>query len=329
VIPKPPHIEVIIPLFNEAETLPVLLAQMDHVRASLGGQATLSYLFINDGSTDRTGELLKTLHHQRGDIRVVELLHNFGHSAALACGIDHFQGDLALFMDGDLQDSPAALPHLLSEWRKGAETVVVERAERMEKQGYLFKTFYFLLRKSASQVPPINFGTHCLLDKTVVRRMKAHTERHRYFPALVAYSSKSIRSVSLPRGERFSGNSRVGLFGLIHLACTAFMSFSSAPIRLVSLIGFICSIGSLMGASIIVSIKLLTTWAIPGWASTMSLLFFASGIQLLCLGILGEYVARIFDEVKKRPLYWVSENWEIAPKSRESLGATHRPVSSA
>lgn len=307
---KTPHIEAVIPVYNEAESIPLLLSQLDRARASLGLEATLSYLFINDGSTDGTTELLRTLHAQRGDVRVVELLHNFGHSAALACGLDYFKGDLALFMDADLQDPPSALPHLFSCWKRGATTVVVERGERSEKYGVLFKFFYFLLRKSSRNLPPINFGTHSLLDKSVVERMRVHKERNRYFPGLVAICSNRVEAVTFPRGERKHGKSRVGFWGLSHLALTAFLSFSSAPIRLVSFIGSVCALGALLGASIIVSVKLFTDWAIPGWASTLSLLFFSSGVQLLCLGILGEYVARIYDEVKGRPLYWVGSSLE-------------------
>jgi len=269
------------------DSLPLLISQLDQNRIALAGQATFSYLFINDGSTDGTSELLRTLHLQRGDIRVIELLHNFGHSAALACGLDHFRGDLALFMDADLQDPPSVLPQLFSEWKKGAETVVVERSHRPEKHGFLFRFFYYLLRKTAVHLPPINFGTHSLLDRVVVERMRAHKERHRYFPGLVAFCSRSVRSISCPRGERKFGSSRVGFGGLWHLALTAFLNYSSAPIRLVSLLGLMCAVSAIGGASIIISVKLFTHWAIPGWASTLSLILLGSAIQLICLGILG------------------------------------------
>ena len=322
---KLPHIEAVIPVYNEAESIPLLVSQLDRARASLASEATFSYLFINDGSSDGTTELLRTLHAQRRDIRVVELLHNFGHSAALACGLDYFRGDLALFMDADLQDSPAVLPHLFSEWKRGSKTVVVERGERPEKYGILFKAFYFLLRKTSKNLPPINFGTHSLIDKSVVERMRVHKERNRYFPGLVALSSSHIKAVPFPRGERKHGESRVGFWGLSHLALTAFLSFSSAPIRLVSFLGSLCALGALLGASIIVSVKLFTNWAIPGWASTMSLLFFSSGIQLLCLGILGEYVARIYDEVKGRPLYWVGSSLEPQKRVNDTSAQLFTP----
>jgi|688.fasta_scaffold215853_2 glycosyltransferase involved in cell wall biosynthesis len=321
-----PHIEAVIPVFNEVNCIPLLIDQLDKAKASISSEATFSYLFINDGSTDGTTELLRNLNSQRPDIRVVELLHNFGHAAALACGLDHFKGDAALFMDADLQDPPSALAALFYEWKNGNRTVVVERGKRAEKNSFLFQTFYLLLRKASKTLPPINFGTHSLLDRTVVERMRIHKERNRYFPGLVALCSGPIAAINLPRGERAYGKSRVGFGGLAHLALTAFLSFSSAPIRLVSLLGFVCSGGALIGASIIVAVKLLTDWAIPGWASTMSLLFFASGIQLLCLGILGEYVARIYDEVKERPLYWVGTILpaQHSPSQSHSIGSASR-----
>ncbi|NDG27660.1 MAG: glycosyltransferase [Proteobacteria bacterium] len=163
-----PHIEAVIPVYNEVDSLPMLIQGLDHAKTCLQDDASFSYLFINDGSTDGTTQLLKTLNAQRTDIRVVELLHNFGHSAALACGLEHFRGDVALFMDADLQDPPSALAPLFYQWQQGAKTVVVERGKRPEKHGFLFRAFYYLLRKTSRTLPPINFGTHSLLDKSVV-----------------------------------------------------------------------------------------------------------------------------------------------------------------
>lgn len=307
---KLPHIEAVIPVYNEEQSIPLLLSELDEVKTKLSSQATLSYLFINDGSTDGTSALLQRLHKERTDLRFVQLIHNFGHGAALACGIDFFQGDLALFMDADLQDPPSALPLLLEEYKKGADTVVVSRSERSETLSILFKTFYFLLHKTSKGLPSISFGTHSLIHRSVIERMKTQKERHRYFPGLVSFCSSSIAAVHLARGKRAFGKSRVGLLGLGHLGFTALMGYSSAPIRLVALIGTLCSVGSVLGGVAIVALKVFTHLAIPGWASTLSLIFFASGIQLFCLAILGEYVARIYDEVKQRPLYWVKDHFD-------------------
>lgn len=318
---KPIHIEAVIPVYNEEKSIPLLLEELDQVKKQLDSQATLSYLFINDGSTDGTSLLLEKLHQERSDLRVVQLIHNFGHGAALACGLDFFRGDLALFMDADLQDPPSALPLLFEQWKKGAETVVVARSQRSERLGFLFKLFYFLLHKTSKGLPPVSFGTHSLIHRSVIERMKTQKERHRYFPGLVAFCSSSIATVSLPRGKRAFGNSRVGLLGLGNLGFTALMGYSSAPIRLVALLGAFCSWGSVLGGISIVAVKVFTDLAIPGWASTLSLLFFASGIQLFCLAILGEYVARIYDEVKQRPLYWVKNHLELPSTPQELKSA--------
>jgi len=318
---KSVHIEAVIPVFNEEKSLSILIRQLDEAKKELGKTATFSYLFINDGSTDGTGKLLEKLHQERSDLRVVQLIHNFGHGSALACGLDFFQGDLALFMDADLQDPPSALPLLFQEWKNGADTVVVERNQRSERLSFLFKWFYFLLHKTCKGLPPISFGTHSLIDRSVVERMKIQKERHRYFPGLVSFCSSQIASVNLPRAKRQFGSSRVGLLGLGQLGLTAIMGYSSAPIRLVALIGAACSLGSVMGGALIIAVKVFTDWAIPGWASTLSLLFFASGIQLFCLSLLGEYVARIYDEVKQRPLYWVKNQLELPAQSRELQSA--------
>ena len=302
-----PHIEIILPIFNELNNIPILVERLDRVKSEMSHEASMSYLFINDGSQDGSTELLNQLHGARSDIRVVHLLHNFGHGPALACGVQYFRGDMAIFMDSDLQDPPEAIPEMYRAWKQGAKTVVAERKSRDEKNKTLFNTFYFLLHKIAPSLPPINFGTHCLLDSTVIQRLKSLKEKNRYFPGLVGFASPKIESVSIHRNDRNHGKSRVGLKGLINLAITAFLSFSSTPVRIVSVMGLIASVIAILSGSVIVGIKLFTSLAIPGWASTMSTLAFGSGIQLLCLGIIGEYIARIYDEVKERPLYLVDE----------------------
>lgn len=302
---KLPHIEIILPVYNEVQNLSPLLRALDTAGAALKDEATYSYLFINDGSQDGSTEMLHRLYRQREDVRVVDLIHNFGHSAALTAGIDYFEGDIAVVMDADLQDAPSALSQLFSEWKKGAKTVVAERGDRKEKNRVLFKAFYFAFHKLAVGLPPINFGTHCLLDKSVVQRIRSLKEHNRYFPGLVSYSSNEITPVRIDRQARAHGTSRVGFIGLVNLAVTALLSFSSTPVKMVSVLGLICAGGSIASGLLIVAIKLFTERAIPGWASMMTAIFLASGVQLLCLGIIGEYIARIYDEVKGRPLYLV------------------------
>ena len=157
-------------------------------------------------------------------------------------------------------------------WKNGSQTVVAERSSRAESNKLLFNTFYFLLHKVAPTLPPVNFGTHCLLDSSVIQRIKSLKEKNRYFPGLVGFASSKVDSIPVHRLKRLEGNSRVGLKGLIQLAVTAFLSFSSMPIRIVSFLGLIASLAALISGTVIVSIKLFTDLAIPGWASTMSAL---------------------------------------------------------
>lgn len=313
------HIEVILPIFNEVKNIPLLLERLDKVQKELNEQALLTYLFINDGSEDGSRELLNQLHFSRKDIRVIHLLHNFGHGPALACGVEHFKGNIAIFMDADLQDPPEAIPEMFEAWKKGAKTVVAERASRSENNKLLFNTFYYLLHKVAPTLPPVDFGTHCLLDVSVINRIRTLKEKTRYFPGLVGFASPKVEAIPVHRLKRVEGNSRVGLKGLIHLAITAFLSFSSMPVRFVSILGLLASVTALISGTVIVAIKVFTSLAIPGWASMMSALAFGSGIQLLCLGIIGEYIARIYDEVKERPLYLVETLLENGPHRSLSL----------
>lgn len=313
-----PEIEVILPIYNEAECIHPLLERFDDVREKLQGKARVRYLFINDGSTDDSRKILGDLHRTRTDVRVVDLIHNFGHGSALACGIDYFNADIAVIMDADLQDPPEAVVDMFEEWRSGKKTVVAERASRKERGRILFNAFYQVLHQMAPSLPKIKFGTHCMLDRSVIDRLRRYSERNRYLPGLVALASGGVHSIALSREARAHGESRVGMLGLVNLAVTAIVSFSSKPVRMVSFLGLVASACAVLFALTIVSIKIFTPLAIPGWASIMTLIAFASGIQLLCLGIIGEYIARIYEETKQRPLYWVDR---VLPLAEQNLSA--------
>ena len=149
-----PHIEVILPVYNEVRNLLPLLKALDRVASALKDEARMTYLFVNDGSRDGSWELLYRLHKERDDVRVVDLIHNFGHSAALSAGVDHFHADIAVVMDADMQDAPDAILEMLAAWKKGAKTIVAERGERKERNRWAFKTFYYLFHKLAKNMPP-------------------------------------------------------------------------------------------------------------------------------------------------------------------------------
>lgn len=311
-----PRLEIILPVFNEEEVLSPLVNELDQVLEPLRKGFAINYLFVNDGSSDATGALLAELNETRDDVRVVNLLHNFGHSAALQAGLDHFGGDLCILMDADLQDSPNVIPEMIEKWKRGSRTVVVERGARAEAHGWAFRLFYRLYHGLAKQMPPIDFGTFSLLDASTVERVRKLSEQSRYFPGLVAYASGPIASVIAARRPRGAGNSRVGMGGLFQLAITACLSFSHLPIRMVSVLGLLSSAVAIAFGLGIIAIKLFTSRAIPGWASMMTLMAMSSGVQLLCLGLMGEYLSRIYQEVKSRPLYFVGEVREKTSKRK-------------
>ncbi len=301
-----PQIEILLPVYNEVASLVPLVRELDKVFAALRDSYRFRLLFVNDGSTDGSAELLQNLAKKRSDTRVIDLVHNFGHSGALSAGIDHFDADALIMMDADHQDSPDAIGPLVEAWKRGAKTVVVERGKRSERTAFFFQAFYFLLHRLSHSLPPISFGTHCLIDRIVVERLKLLPERNRYLPGLVAYSSGPIATLRLNRGARHSGTSRVGLGGLVKLGVTAILSFSTLPIRFVSALGLGAAALALLAGAFIIGLRLFTDLAIPGWASLMTAIAFASGIQLFCVGLIGEYVALIYEEVKRRPPYYVA-----------------------
>jgi dolichol-phosphate mannosyltransferase len=297
------QVEIVLPVFNELPNIAPLILALDAATAKLAGRVEFKYLFVNDGSTDGTRMLLDQLCVERRDIRVVHLIHNFGHSAAIRCGLAHASGDAVIVMDADLQDSPDALPRLIEAWENGATTVVAERGEREERNRWMFKSFHFLMSRLSPAHP--SFGTFSLLDRTVVDRLLMLRENNAYFPSLVMFASESVTVVRVDRRARLHGQSRVGAFGLMKLAITAFLNASSMPVHLASLVGVISSLGAFIALLVIFSLKILTDLPIPGWASIMSAVFLGSGLQLLCLGIIGEYISRIYEEIKSRPSYFV------------------------
>jgi dolichol-phosphate mannosyltransferase len=307
------HIEIVLPVFNEQANIGPLVQALDTATAQLKHRFRFSYLFINDGSTDGSRALIEKLCEKRADIRAIHLIHNFGHSAAIRCGLEHADGDAVVLMDADLQDSPDALPQMVAAWDEGATTVVAVRGKRQERHRLLFHLFYFILRRLSPGHPP--FGPFCLLDRSVVVRLRTLSESNRYFPNLVKFASASITTVRVDRNARRHGSSGFGWRGHVSLAITAFLSASNFPVRLASLMGALCSFLALSTLSVILGIRLFTDVAVPGWAPIMIVVFFVSGVQLLCLGVIGEYIARIYEEIKQRPAYFV-ESTETSHQQR-------------
>ena len=300
-------ISVVVPLFNEAAILDELWSRLSAVLDGLAMEAEV--IFVDDGSSDETPTLLKALCEKDKRVRRIKLSRNFGHQCALTAGIDHTSGDAVVLMDGDLQDKPEAIHDFVRKWKEGFEVVYAIRATRQEsaimRMG--FKSFYGLLTRMSGISQPVDAGIFCLIDRRVVDLLKSMPERNRYFPGLRAYAGFSQTGIAVDRDPRFAGTPRVGLVGLVKLALDGIISFSYVPIRLVTFTGLAVATMAFGYVGVIMYKKFISHVAIPGWSSQLTAILFLGGLQLITLGIVGEYIGRIYEEVKQRPYYIVAE----------------------
>ena len=298
-----PELSVVLPVFNEEENLPVLYNRLTTVLTAQG----LSYelVFVDDGSRDGSAALLQTLAAADRHVVIVELARNFGHQVAISAGLDFAQGEAVAIMDSDLQDPPELLPDLIAAWRAGNDVVYGIRTKR--KEGWAKRTaydlFYRLLRMAANVEIPLDAGDLCIMDRKVVDTLCSMPERNRFVRGLRSWVG--LRQMGLPyeRQARLSGPPKYTFGRLVLLALDGFISFSHIPLRLASLLGLAISLLS-FGFAAFYFVQRLTTGLTPvGFPTLVVAIFFLAGIQLITVGLLGEYVGRIFDEVKRRPLY--------------------------
>jgi len=300
-----PSISCILPAFNEGATLPALLTE-------LSGEleqhfARWEIVVVNDGSSDDTEIQVAPWLKGRG-VRYVSLSRNFGKEAALTAGIDRARGDLVLLMDADLQHPPALIPDMLRAWREGADMVYTVRTTRGD-ESFLKKLgtrIFYRIVNAGSAVPiPANAGDFRLLDRAVVDALKSLPERNRFMKGLYAWVGFRSVAVDYEPNERFAGESSFSMRGLSRLAVTGVTAFTNAPLRLWSALGTIIAVGAILSGVWFVIEHFTFGADVPGWATLAVSTMFFSGVQLLSIGILGEYVGRIFDEVKQRPVYLV------------------------
>jgi dolichol-phosphate mannosyltransferase len=300
-----PELSVVVPLHDEQETLIELHRRLSLALRGLG----MSYeiLLVNDGSRDATAELIARLQGSDPNLAALHLSRNFGHQAAVTAGLDHARGLAVAIMDGDLQDPPELLPQLVGLWREGNDVVYAVRRGRREgalkRLGYF--AFYRLMRAMSDLDIPLDSGDFCLLDRQVVDALRALPERLRFVRGLRSFVG--FRQVGLPydRPAREAGTSKYPLRRLIALAIDGLVSFSSRPLRLVTYLG-IASAGAAAALMAWALVDAFSTRSAPrGWASTIIVVLFMGSIQLISLGIIGEYIRMIFLESKGRPTYLV------------------------
>ena len=298
-------ISCILPAYNESESLPALLTQLSEELAQHSDDWEI--VVVNDGSTDDTElAMLPWLRDRR--MRYVSLSRNFGKEAALTAGIDRARGDVVLLMDADLQHSPALIAEMIAAWRAGADMVYTVRATRgdesfLKKLGT--KVFYRLVNAGAAVEIPANAGDFRLLDRAVVDALKSLPERNRFMKGLYAWVGFRSVAVDYVPDERHAGESSFSMRRLSRLAVTGVTAFTNTPLRLWSALGALIAVAAILGGVWFIIEHYTFGADVPGWATLAVSTMFFSGIQLLSIGILGEYVGRIFDEVKQRPVYLV------------------------
>ncbi len=306
---KSPDISVVIPIFNEGEVIDALYQRLRPVCDSL--QMSFEIIFVDDGSTDQTPEILERLHGQnQGVIKVVRFSRNFGHQLAITAGLQYAKGKAVIIMDAGLQDPPEILTQFVKKWKESYEIVYGVRKER--KGETIFKKltatlFYKLIRAMTNIDIPQEVGDFYLLDRKVVDVLNTMQERHRFIRGLVAWVGYKRISVDYTREARFAGKTKYTFWRMFKFSFDAVTSFSFIPLRVVAFIGGVISLLAFIGILGIFYMKLFTDATIVGWSSLMVAVLFVGGIQLMAIGLMGEYLARIGDDVKSRPLYTISE----------------------
>ena len=306
---------MVVPLRDEEEILPALAARLATVLDGL--QGTWEVIFVDDGSTDGTYGLAVELHSRDPRFKVARLSRGFGHQVALTAGLDLALGEAVVTMDGDLQHPPEVIPELVARWEAGDEIVYAVMEERQGESRFKDLTarwFYRMLRGLSEIDVPAAAGDFRLVDRRALEAFRAMRESNRYLRGMFSWVGFRQSGIAYTSPPRPAGRSKYSRMRMFRLAGDAVIGFSSRPLRIGLNLGFVVSILSILfGLSAIVS-KIAGVFVVPGWTSIMVLVGIVGGIQLVVLGIIGEYIAHIFDEVKRRPLYVVSRMHGIEPK---------------
>lgn len=300
-------LSILIPVLNEQDNIQALY---DEIHRHAKNLAQKEIIFINDGSTDTTLEKIKILREGDKSVHYINFSRNFGHQNALKAGLDCCSGDIAISMDGDLQHPPSLIPTLIARWQEGYDVVVTTRQDDGESNYFkkmTSRTFYRLLgRMSNIELHP-GSADFRLLDRKVVEVLKRFDENDAFYRGYVAWAGFNQTEVPYTPDKRRSGITKYTARKMVRLALNGLLGFSILPLRLVTLIGMVISIVSFLYGFYAVCIKIFTDTAVSGWASTMAGVYFLGGIQLFCIGVCGEYIGRIFMELKRRPHYIVAE----------------------
>jgi glycosyltransferase involved in cell wall biosynthesis len=302
-----PLLSVVIPCFNEEEVISETIHQILAFADDVQGMA-VEIIFVDDGSKDRTLEILEDASDLDSRIKVIGFARNFGHQLAVTAGIDFSHGNAVVLIDADLQDPPYVIHQMISKWKEGFDVVYGVRTDRPGESVFKLasaRAFYRILNRLSSTPIPLDTGDFRLMDRAVVDVLSAMPEKDRFIRGMVAWVGFKQYALPYKRAERFAGTSKYPLRKMLRFALDGIFSFSTKPLQMAVGFGFLSAGLSLIGIFYALFLRLFTSIWVEGWTAIMIAVLFIGGVQLICLGILGEYVGRIYNESKNRPLYIV------------------------
>lgn len=298
---------IVVPVYNEEAVIIESYKRLKQVMDSL--QESYEIIFVNDGSRDKSALIVSELCEMDKNVKLINFSRNFGHQIAVTAGMDFTEGDAVVVIDADLQDPPEVIPKMIEKWKEGYEVVYGKRIERKGEtffKKFTAKIFYRFLKSMTDVDIPVDTGDFRLIDRKVCDALKQVNERNRYIRGLISWLGFKQIGVEFSRDKRFAGETKYPLKKMFKFAFDAITSFSYKPLKLASYTGMLLSVFSFAYLLVVIYLKLFTDITNPGWASTLAVNLFFNGIVLIILGIIGEYVGRIYDEAKGRPLYIVS-----------------------
>jgi glycosyltransferase involved in cell wall biosynthesis len=305
-------LSIVIPVHNEAQVIPILLKRLDTVTARLDNPVEL--VFIDDGSTDNSVALLLGKQYHRARIRVLRLSRNFGKEAAVSAGLKEARGEAVVLIDADLQDPPELIPSMVAHWRSGADVVLMKRRTRAGESWFKRLTaslFYRLINHISDAPIPVDTGDFRLMSRRTIDALNSLPERNRYLKGMFSWVGMPTVTLEFDRDPRAAGATKWNYFKLIHLAMEGITSFSTKPLRIALLLGVMAAgIGGIFGLLEVVKVLIFGV-STPGYASMIAIITFLAGVQLMCVGLLGEYVGRIYIETKQRPVYILADKFDI------------------
>jgi glycosyltransferase involved in cell wall biosynthesis len=299
-------LSVVVPVLNEDEVLPEFHRRLAAVLDRLGAEAEVVY--VNDGSTDQTSTCLARLHELDSRVAVIELSRNFGKEIAMSAGLDYAHGDAVVVIDADLQDPPECIPDMVRAWQSGHDVVLMRRASRVN-ESWLKRTtahaFYRAIGRIGTVTIPQDVGDYRLLSRRAVDAVRRLPERSRFMKGLFAWIGFPCRELPYDRDSRYAGKSKWNYWSLWNFALEGITSFSVLPLKVASYVGFVAALLAFARGAVVVAKTLLFGDPVQGFPTLVTIVLLLGGLQLMALGIIGEYIARIFVEVKQRPLYLV------------------------